>query len=507
SALAARVDDVRYLDRETPAERLRGSLDDLRRREKRLEEFEKDPGYRSLKHDAREWVETRHKELTAYLGYLEKLLQERPPASERSDEGLAAQAARLKDALALPEADWAATPAGLRRKEMLETAEAIQKGVRAARDWYEDERDRIARESLTGRDAASVEWAGWAGRAEALLSAERRPPFRPGDGLPGAAGLTYETVLRFDRVLSARAGWEADREKLRRLLDVSSALGLVPATDERPAVLTFGPDFTLGQARERLAQLQKAYPDFAKTFAREGLPLPPLARTIRSRYEALLAPARAEVLRQLKLGGTDAEETPKRWEAVRAWLKEPTELAAWRQLAGLLVRMEDPLAEDPVAALAGFLNREAFDLALDSVLVEIPAIRAIAPRAEATFDLFLPATGKQPALSFRPSGEPRKDDERRVTVYTFRGDGGRLRYRPGDKLWAKLPLRGGAQVLTWGESRSALYQFERLRQPPRLLEEGAALTAGRLLDDVRLIVRPADGVPAVPDLMPAVRLE
>ncbi len=273
-------------------------------------------------------------------------------------------------------------------------------------------------------------------------------------------------------------------------------------------MLSFATDFTLAQAKERLARRQKAYPEFQKTFAREGLPLPALARTIRSRYESLLPSARAEVLRQLKASGTGSEETAKRWEGVRAWLKEPTELSAWRQLALLLLRMEDPLAEDPVTALASFLNREVFDVTIDSVLVEIPNIRAIAPRAEATLDVFLPATGKEPALSLRRSGDARKDDERRVTVYTFRGDGGKLRYRPGDRLWAKLPLSGGTQALVWSDSRSALYQFERLRRPPRQQDEGAAsLTAGRLLDDVRLIVRPAGGVPEVPDLMPAVRLD
>lgn len=506
--LASRVDDVRYLDRETPAERLRGSLEDLRRREKRLDDFEKDPDFASLKPDARDWVQNRHQEIITYLAYLEKLLLERSPAAERADDALTEQMNRLKTALALPQPDWAATAAGQRHKELLETAEAVQKSVRAARDWYEDERDRIAGELLTGRDAVNVEWASWATRAEKLLSPDRRLSFRPSDALPGTVGLTYETVLRFDRVLTARAGWESDRDRLRRLLDVSSALGLVPATAQRPAVLSFGPDFTLSQARERLSALEQAYPDYKKTFAREGLPLPPLARVIRSRYESLLVPARAEVLRQLKLGGSDKEETPKRWEAVRVWLKEPTELASWRQLALLLLRMEDPLADDPATVLGTFLNRETFDLTFDSVQIEIPASRLLVPRAEATLDLYAGGEGKSPTMTFRPSGEPRKDEDRRLTVYTFRGDGGRLRYKLGDKLWAKLPLRGGAQVLTWSESRSTLYQFERLRLPPRLQDEAAAsILEGRTLDDVRLIVRPSEGVPTVPDLMPAVRLD
>jgi hypothetical protein len=194
---------------------------------------------------------------------------------------------------------------------------------------------------------------------------------------------------------------------------------------------------------------------------------------------------------------------------VQRWLKEPSELAAWRSLALVLLNMEDPAAEDPVTRLAGFLNREKFELRIEMLELELPQTSGLTPRAEATLDLYLPASGKDPAARFRRSGEVRKDDQRRVNLYLFRKETpGSLAFRPGERLWAKLPLSGGKQQLTWSESRSSLYQFERLLLPPRLQDDnGAALTAGRRMDEVRLRIQPVDGMPAVPDLIPIIRLD
>jgi hypothetical protein len=361
---------------------------------------------------------------------------------------------------------------------------------------------------LLDRDAVRVEWAGWSARVEKLLDAERRPPVRPDDLIGKDLKIPYSVAMQFDRVLASRAGYERDRARLQRLLDVASALGLTPPNEARPAVLAFSRDLTLAQTRERWTQLQQAYPEYRKTFASDGLPLAALRPTIRSRYENLLVPAREEVLRQLK-ANVKRDETREAWEGVQRWLKEPSELAAWRSLALVLLNMEDPAAEDPVTRLAGFLNREKFELRIEMLELELPQTSGLTPRAEATLDLYLPASGKDPAARFRRSGEVRKDDQRRVNLYLFRKETpGSLAFRPGERLWAKLPLSGGKQQLTWSESRSSLYQFERLLLPPRLQDNnGAALTAGRRMDEVRLRIQPVDGMPAVPDLIPIIRLD
>jgi hypothetical protein len=80
-------------------------------------------------------------------------------------------------------------------------------------------------------------------------------------------------------------------------------------------------------------------------------------------------------------------------------------------------------------------------------------------------------------------------------------------YRPGDRLWAELPLRGGKEKLVWSYGRSQYYQLDRLQNQPR--RQGAMATSpdeGQLLveGDVRISFRPE--VPTVPELMPWVRL-
>jgi hypothetical protein len=81
-----------------------------------------------------------------------------------------------------------------------------------------------------------------------------------------------------------------------------------------------------------------------------------------------------------------------------------------------------------------------------------------------------------------------------------------LTYKPGERLWASLPLRDD-WMLTWARDRSSMYQFESLLRPPRLHKKDEPNTAGSLQEGVRVIIKPADGVPRVPDLMPVVRLE
>ena len=505
--LAARVEDLRSFDRATAAERLRGTREAIASRTKTLLEIRNDPQFGKLSISQRDWVIERYEELRDYGQFLDKLLLERPVIELRSEESLQAQIARLNGELKLPVPEWQGTPAGQLHKARLEEAEAMRAAVLQLRFWYEEERDRIARELLLDRQSAQVEWTGWSARVEKLLEAQRRPPVRPTDPIAENSPLTYQLAMQFDRVLTAQADYERDRARLQRLLEVASALGLTPPNEARPAVLAFSRDVTLPQLRERWVQLQRAYPDYRETFAAKSLPLNALRPAIRARYENLLVPGRDEVLRQLRASGKREESAA--WQPVRRWLKEPTELAAWRSLALVLLRMEDPFAEDPLEALMSFLNRETFDLQIDTLELQVPQTSGLAPRAEATLDLYLAGEGKEPAARFRRLGEPRRDDQRRLLLYTFRKESaGRLRYQAGQKLWAKLPLSGGRQQLAWGEARSQLYQFECLLLPPRLQNDNAATrNEGRRLDEVLLRVQPADGLPRVPDLLPVVRLD
>src|SRR5207253_9236098 len=127
--------------------------------------------------------------------------------------------------------------------------------------------------------------------------------------------------------------------RLERVRNLAAALGLVPATPERPASLLVDrpPKFEIQQAKTRLPAMQAAYPNYRGEFVRAGLPdafTKVVEAEARVNYENLLAPARDLILQHLKDAGTAPEETGVRWQAVRDWLKnEPAELAAWRTLA------------------------------------------------------------------------------------------------------------------------------------------------------------------------------
>jgi hypothetical protein len=517
SALLNQVEEIRYQERGGPAERLGRPLEQLQRLKARLEEIAANSQFSTLPEPQRQFVTSRLEELREYIPYLEKIQAERRPGSARTERDLSEMRDRFLKELALPRPEWADTEAGKLHQQMLAEVEALQKAVREARNRFLDEDERagklwtFADFQTSGPEAAGIDWGGWALAVEKLPDPARGWPFSPADVIPGTTTpLTYAVALRFERVLEARLAYESDRTKLRRLLNLTTALGLAPASRERSAVLVIPPEFTLDQTRPRLEQLKKDYPEYEKDFSITDLAdavKPVIRQSARGQYANLLKPGQAEVLRQLKQAGTGSEETAARWQAVREWLRDPAELAAWRELARILVRLDDPRAEDPVDALATFLKQSRFTIQIRTLTLEIPE-RLVRPRADARLRVLHPASERQPALALEPTGEPRRDARRRW-IYTYRlAEGEEIYYRPGEKFWAALALRDGEEMVWGADPRSQLYQFERLRLPPRAQERpGMALNQGKVLEGVQVLISPESGLPRVPDLLPAVRLD
>ncbi|MGH7226451.1 MAG: hypothetical protein ACRELF_24815, partial [Gemmataceae bacterium] len=391
--------------------------------------------------------------------------------------------------------------------------------------WYRDsaaktENLRTFSEQPTERGTAGISWERWTADVETMLSPDRRPPFTGSSPVAGAAAtLTYDaTVLRFEEVLAARADWEGKKGRLQRVLDLCAALGLATSSDKRPSVLVIPRGFTLAQARERRNALELAYGRFESDFVFENVPeaiRPLVDQTAHTNYEHLLQPAQVAVHKQLQQAGGGTEETRARWDSVRNWLRDPKELDDWRVLARVLVRLHDPAqphtpdSVDPVAALSEFLERTSFTLAFRRLTLEIPESLERKPVADANLSIYHPASAgeEKPALVFQPSGEGERDAQRRVWTYSFRlREAQTLAYRPGDALWATLPLRGD-EMLTWVRCHSLMYQFERLTRPPRLHKREKATIKGTLEEQVRLTTLPTDAVPRLPDLMPVVRLQ
>jgi hypothetical protein len=515
--LQSEVDNLAFQMEKTPAERLRRPTSDLRNRLAELERIRNDPGFGTLPPEQQQLVGERLEELKSYLNYLEKLRSEPRPGSAATEQGLENIADHLRKELALPSPDWQATEAGAIHRDRLEDAEALRRAVARVRNWYLDQAEKAGalwtfKGYPSGPEGPGIDWQAWSREVEQLVGRANRPPFADVEALPHSpSGLTYAAAERFSKVVAAKADWENDRRRLRRLLDLTAALGLAKVKD-KPAVLVFPNDCTLDVVRARRQELRQAYPEYEKEFRLDDLPdalAPKVKQVARTNYEYVLEPARAVVLRQLQQAGNGTEETPARWEAVRVWLKDPEELGSWRVVAAVLARLVDKDKPDPVTALESFLGKKSFSISFTQLELKIPDNLKVKPGAVATFNVYHPASAGEdrPALVLeQQSGEGTHPPKERVWQYTFRLVEGRsITYRPGDRLWATLALRDD-RMFTWARDRSSLYQFETLLQPPRLHKKDQPNLEGSLEQGVRLTVFPADGVPRVPDLMPVVRL-
>jgi hypothetical protein len=314
--------------------------------------------------------------------------------------------------------------------------------------------------------------------------------------------------MRIDTVIDAGT----QRQRLERLRDLSTALGL-SGSDPKRAVLVIEkpPAFTLEMATTRLTLLNREYPNWKTDFLRAGLPevfLREMDRAVLTNYEFLLKLARDVVLSRLQNAGNGNDETTERWSKVRDWLqRDPEELAAWRVLALVLLRLREPHAPDLVTELAGFLGETEFTLDARRITLEIPDnLRIKAPSSAALTVSHSRPKQKETTIVYEQNGEPIHSDEARMTTYRFeRRKGDKLVYLRGDDLSATLPLRDNMQ-LTWSRNRSTLYQFERLSCAPWLHKSGEDADKGEIADGVRVIFSPLEGWPRVPDLLPPVRL-
>lgn len=516
--LQASIDRHRSREGQTTSVRLRG---DLQLKISELTDLKNDSHFSKLPPPEQEYVQERLRELQEYRAYRERL--DRIPSLESAqNERALEEFARSLNELALPperQREWSATQAVLERAAALEDIQALRNVVAQMDDWY---RQFIRRgEELwtfaqqRSNEGGPIAWRDWQGQVQSLFERSEVPPFRAADKLPGSNRLTYATVFRFDRVVEARSAWEAVKQRLQRLRDLSTALGLAGASAGSPAApLDLAAGVVVEQARPRLQDLERLYPRYQQEFVLTGLPevvVGEIRRAARVRYERALDAGRAVVLRRLQEFSPEGRETVEGWQRVRAWLANPEELQAWRVLATVLARLHNAEAEDPVTALAAFLRQEHFDLEMRRLLLEIPDDLRVRPVGKLAI---YQRTGEQnrPTLVYDLAGDAQRDPRRQLTLYTFRPEAGTtLTYRPGDVLWAELPLKDADNrdwLFTWARSRSPqVYQFERLVRPPRLHGREQANTEGKIAEGATLTVVPERGVTPVPDLMPVVRLK
>jgi len=363
-------------------------------------------------------------------------------------------------------------------------------------------------------EGGRVPWPSWYREVEELFREVQERTHAPEDLLPGADSATYRAVFAQDSVQQARAAWQELAAQLQTCCDMVSALGLVEPRPGKPPLLKVPapPELTPEVAGAIVAQLDRDYP--ANVHWSVELFPPGVARELRAAIERseqnVLLLGREEVLHQVQRLAPDGRETPQLWRKLRDWLELPASTAGWHPLSVRLLRLVDRQAPAPVQVLSTFLNQPQFDVELQRLVLKLPKRLPIAPAGKLTIYL---AEGDEvkTTLAFKVQGEPSADDS--FTRWTFVPDAGaavsyRLAYRPGDTLWADLPVQttdGKDRMLTWSLCRSQVFQFERLTRPPRLHKPEQLATDGELILDAALQV--SEGiVPRLPDLLPVVRL-
>jgi GTPase SAR1 family protein len=512
--IRARVEEMRFSTSALASDRLRGSLADLHRRLADLAAFQQDPEFTTLTSSDRDYISGRIGELEGYIAYYEKVREVTPPGDVTSD----ARLHELTDALRAltPREEWQSTNAGQLQADRLADAEALTKAVDRAKRWFTEAHDKARDLWLFARyqptpQAPAINWRGWYDEVARVLDPSNRLPFDPDAEIPGTK-LPYATALRYESALEARAEWEGMKDRLLRVLDVSAALGLLTDVKDHPVSLVIPrpPDFALPKASARLKQLQENYPRYRTEFVVNGLPdamVAAVRQAARSNLEHLLDPGRETVLGQLIKLSADGD-SPAAWKKVADWLAgNPQELAAWRALALVLARLNEADAADPVSALTVFLQKPAFPIEINQLTLEVPyRYTEVKPQPGADLEIHHPATSATTAaISCFQEGEGRRDDDRKVTTYSFRPrERQRLVYHPGEQLSATLKLRD-ERMLSWNRNHSNVFQFERLRRPPRLHRATESSEDGTLAEGIDLIISPADGIPRIPALMPEVR--
>src|SRR5207253_3204725 len=112
---------------------------------------------------------------------------------------------------------------------------------------------------------------------------------------------------------------ERTRDRLRRLLELSAALGLGHVPDRSPLLVFSADSFKATDARGRLQELKKDYPKFEESFTLDDLPeaaRPDVRQAAGTNYQNLLESGRAVVLRRLQQAGADDREMSERWKEV-----------------------------------------------------------------------------------------------------------------------------------------------------------------------------------------------
>ena len=264
------------------------------RREK-LRDWQRNPEFNALPDDLRMYVVSRFNELDKYIEWVDDLDAVRRPVTVDTEAGLRDIKTALEKIGSRMHEEWDGTEGVHQVHERLDEVNALLDGVERVQTAYVgDAKKALQLWSFDGyrNDSGGIHWPRWSADLEDLRRQFKPVTFKQTDKLPGASTLTYAAVMRFDTVIDA----STLRQRLDRERNLAAALGLIGPFPDSPPLLVIEkpPGFKLSMAKERLQELQKAYPQYKTEFVRGGLPealLREVDRAAVTNYEFLLDPA------------------------------------------------------------------------------------------------------------------------------------------------------------------------------------------------------------------------
>ena len=516
SPLLAKVQNFQGTEPQTASQRLREST--LLTRLAVLTELHDDPDFKKLPKTEREYVEGRLKEMKDYRLFREAFTNLSAPAEVTTIQELDRLQKSLTDANIPDEykTEWAQTEAVKLRTKWAADIPLLRDAINKVNGEYLDMIGRGSRLLFAGTLDGT-----WQGDVRDLMQRDASPTYPENKLIPESETLPFprDKPLKYKTAYAIvdanRRQWETTRDKILLLNEMAMALGILGNPNDERAVLVFGPsnigtDISALETK-RWSALKRAYPRY-REWSLNGLP-----EAMKKQIGVHLQSTRDQLIRDGQLliskklissNVTPGKETFDDWKSIGNWLSESNNLTVqdYRELLLFVEQLLTPGSPDSITKLILFLRKDTFDLEFNVIRLKIPTTLDPVVRPAGKFIVYFKGTGdtNTKSLFFKADDGGMADG---TGFYRFVLDGNdqmsKFTYKPSDQFWATLPVQdnSGRQLqFTWSDSRSPVFQFERLHRDPKLAAPNAA--AGQRAEKVIVEVLPLGGVPTVPDLLP-----
>ena len=483
-----------YEDSEGPASsRLAANV--LRSHYAELAAFRDAPDFYTLPDWLQAFVLGRLEEIKAYEKLRDQLRKIPSLAGVSSLEELKEARQRLNKTAPIPQAyesEWADTEAVLDREQYVIQIRQLEEAVALLTSFYQ----ALQNDANALWLAAKLD-AEWSQSFRQLLDQAGKPPFTQADPAKGPA-------YGFAEVEVEKQGWNMAFDRLKRFEQIAEALGFIDDTTKK-GVLMWPPGTPPAElnrtAAGRLQALKQQYPAYAD-WSSALIPDPSrgvIEEKLKAELNAAILDGRQAIAEKIK--GLSLEKSEDR-KKLADWLSG-SELKEYREYTGFLHKLlSGKPADAPVEALVKFLQRETFELEIQSVRLTIPESLKAARLKPAevlgsgeTMDhtpvfkiYYQPGGVKKNEIEFILTLDRKDEPPGQAFGYTYTAkDTLRISFHPGDNLFAAVDLDEGTRRwrLTWDQSKCAAYRFESLLKPPTLhapdqpVDKGQARTVGQ----------------------------